>query len=104
MDNMELINFRTDKSQIKELTELQHLENLDKSTAARKAFELGINEWKRQEALSLISQGKISIGKASEFLAIPIYQVLELIKERKTTFISITDDELDKQVIAVKRK
>lgn len=100
---MELITFRVDKNLVNDLKLLQKYDDLDKSSAARKAFELGVFEWKKREAIKLILKGKISIGKASELIGISLYELLEIFKERKIDFISVTEQELDKEVKAAKR-
>jgi predicted HTH domain antitoxin len=102
--DMELITFRAEKKLAKELAELQRHESLDRSSAARKAFELGINEWKKQEAIRLILQGKLSLGRAAEILGIPLYGLLELLRERKVDFISMTAEDMGREATAAKRR
>ena len=99
----EMISFRADKKVAKELAEVQKYEYVDRSTAARKVFELGIAEWKKQEAIKLIVEGKISLGKAAKMLGIPLYQIIELLKQRKVTFISMTEQEIEREFGAAKR-
>ncbi|MBI5046280.1 hypothetical protein HZC07_00935, partial [Candidatus Micrarchaeota archaeon] len=66
----EILTFRVDKKAVQELGEVQKYEDLDKSSAARKIFGLGITEWKKQEAIKLIVEGRISLGKAAKILNI----------------------------------
>lgn len=98
-----LITFRTEKQLAKELEEIQKYEHIDRSTAARKVFELGVHEWKKQEAIRLIVEGKISLGKAAKVLGIALFELIELLNERKVDFISISETEIDREVQAAAR-
>jgi len=102
MADTNIITFRAEKKLAEELTKLQTYENLDRSTAARKAFELGLHEWKKQEAIKLILAGKISIDRAAEMLGLSLYKLIELLEEKRIDFISLNSEELDREVVAAK--
>jgi len=102
MANADIITFRAERDLTKDLAILQSYENLDRSSAARKAFELGINEWKKLEAIKLILDGKISLGKAAKMLNIHLYELITLLQEKKIDFISLTEEGIGREAAAAK--
>ena len=99
----ELVSFRTDKKFVKELKHVQEEEHLDKSSTARKIFELGLFEWKKEDVIKHLLKGKISISKAAKLLGVSYYQMLEILREKKATFITASKEQLGKEVETAKR-
>ena len=99
----ELVSFRTDKKLVKELKHLQEEERLDKSSAIRKVFELGLFEWKKEDVLRHLLTGRISLSKAAAMLGVPYDQILEILRERKMPFIDITKADIEEEAEAAKR-
>ena len=77
---------------------LMHHEHLDKSAAARKVIALGLAEWRKQEALELIRRGKLTVSAAAKFAGMSIWEMLELIREKKISYIHISKQELEKEL------
>ena len=82
----------------KELEYVMKVEDLDKSAAARKMIEKGIGEWKKDEALKKLAQGKYSLSAAAEMAGISVWEMADLVKARKVHFIRISDEELKKEI------
>ena len=55
----------------------------DRSTVIRELLALGLNQYMIEDALTLYSEGTISMGKASEMADVSIWKFLDVMKERK---------------------
>lgn len=77
-------------------------EKLDKSTTTRKLLELGIAEWRRERAIDLLRHGKATLAKAAEIAGISIYEMIELVKEKKIDYIHIAGEELEEDLRLLK--
>lgn len=66
-----------------EIEKLARLKDTDKSKLIRDLLVLGIKEKKLQYLLSLYSKGKISKAKAARLLGISLWEIMEIIAERK---------------------
>lgn len=58
-------------------------ERTDKSAAARKLLERGLSEWKKDRALALLADGKVTVWKAASIAGISLWEMVDLIKEKK---------------------
>lgn len=67
----------------KELERLARLKDTDKSKLIRDLIILGIKEKKIQEALYMYSKGKISMAKAARLADLSLWEMMEIIAERK---------------------
>lgn len=85
------------------LKELMEGERLDKSSAARKAIELGLAEWKKENAARQLRDGKISIGRAARLAGLSIWEMLDLVKERKIDYVSFSKTELQDELALLAR-
>ncbi|WP_053948990.1 UPF0175 family protein [Halolamina sediminis] len=68
-------------------------ENLDRSTAVRKLLTEGLDEWRREQALERLANGKISFSKAAEMAGMSVWDFAQLAKERDITWVD--DDHVD---------
>lgn len=68
------------KKDIEIFTEEEKLEQT--SEAARKLLAIGLEEWRKDKALKLLEEGKITISKAAEITKLNIWDVVLLIKEK----------------------
>jgi predicted DNA-binding protein len=50
----------------KEILEVVEREKLDKATVVRTLLETGIVEWRKQTALELLRDGKVTFAKAAD--------------------------------------
>lgn len=76
----------------KELKYFAREEKLDQtSDAARKLISLGMENWRKEKALRLFSEGKISFTKAAHMTQISVWEWAELIRERKIVWIKNRD-------------
>jgi predicted HTH domain antitoxin len=80
------------------LEKIMKEEKLDKSTTTRRILERGIAEWRKERALDLLKKGKVTLVKAAEIAGISIYEMMELVNEKKIDYIHITEEELEKEI------
>ena len=84
------------------LKEIMIEERLDKSATTRKILELGICEWRKEKALKLLREKKVTLTKAAELAGISVFDFIELVKSVHLDYIYITNDELDKESVLAK--
>ena len=68
------------KQEIELFTEEEKLEQV--SEAARKLLAMGLEEWRKERALKLLSEGKITLSKAAKISKISVWEMVILIKEK----------------------
>ena len=73
----ETVSIRLKDKEIRFIEELSKKQNIDKSTAARELIEYG----KIYLILKLYKEGKMSLGKISKELGMPISEAIDLLSE-----------------------
>ncbi len=63
-------------------------ENIEKSGAVRKLLISGLEEWKRDKALKLLSEGRVSMARAAHIAGMDIWEFSELVKRTGTVWVS----------------
>jgi predicted HTH domain antitoxin len=81
----------------KEIQEVIEREGLDKATAVRTLLELGIGEWRRQTALELLRDGKVTFAKAAEIAKLSLWEFADLVKQRNIQWVRYTPEEIEKE-------
>ncbi len=74
------IGARVPKEVIRHLSEFMEVEGVDKSTAIRRVLEKGMSEWRKERALKLLGEGKVTFLKAVE-ADISVYELMELVRQ-----------------------
>lgn len=69
-----------------------------KSEAARKLIEVGLQQWKIETALEKFAEGKITLNKAAEIAEVNVWQFMTLVKERKIVWVKTKKEELEKDI------
>lgn len=92
---METMAVRIPKKIEKELALIIEKEGVDRSTALRKMLEKGIKEWKKELALKLLGEGKITLWKAAKIAGLTIWEMLDLIEEKRIILPIKADDVID---------
>lgn len=77
-------------------------ERLDKSSATRKILEMGISKWRKEKAIELLRKGRVTLAKAAQIAGISIYEMIEVVREKKIDYIHITSEDLEKEIRAAK--
>ena len=86
-----------------QLAEFMRLEGVDKSTAVRKILERGISEWRVERALKLLGEGKITFARAAELAGISLWELADLVRERKVEWVHLTPREIEREFKLAKR-
>jgi len=81
----------------KEIQEVVEREGLDKATAVRTLFELGIGEWRKQTALELLREGKATFAKTAEMAELSLWEFADLVKQRNIEWVRYTLEEIEKE-------
>lgn len=79
---MKTVAVRIPREIEKELKVIIETEGLDKSTAFRKILEKGLKEWKKELALKLLQEGKVTLWKSAKIAGLSIWEMLDLIEKR----------------------
>lgn len=85
------------------LAEFMMLEGVDKSTAVRKILERGISEWRRERALKLLGEGKVTFARAAELADVSLWELAELVRERKVEWVHLTPREIEREFKLAKK-
>jgi predicted HTH domain antitoxin len=91
----------------KEILEVVEREKLDKATAVRTLLEMGIAEWRKQTALELLRDGKVTFARAAEMAKLSLWEFADLVKQRNVEWVRYTPDEIEGEITeasAVKSK
>ena len=81
----------------REIQEVVMREGLDKATAVRSLLELGIGEWRKQKALELLRDGRVTFAKAAEMAKLSFWEFADLIKQRNIEWVRHTPEEIEKE-------
>ncbi len=98
------ISARVPKELYDDLESFVKTEQTDKSTATRKLLERGLSEWKREKALALLAEGKVTVWKAALIAGVSVWEMVDLIKEKKVTLPIRAEDILSDLKAAIEEK
>ncbi len=83
---MKTASFRLKEDQERELEELARKLKIDKSAAARRIIDVGLKEYKKQEALNKIREKKWTIWKAASYCGESYRSFLSLLRSHNIPF------------------
>ncbi|MEM2130814.1 MAG: UPF0175 family protein [Candidatus Bathyarchaeia archaeon] len=81
----------------KEILEVVERAKSDKATVVRNLLELGIAEWRKQTALELLRDGKVTFAKAAEVAKLSLWEFADLVKQRNVEWVRFTPEEIEKE-------
>jgi predicted HTH domain antitoxin len=82
----------------KEILEVAEREKLDKATVVRTLLEMGIVEWRKQTALDLLRDGKVTFAKAAEMAKLSLWELADLVKQRNIEWVRYTPEEIEREI------
>ena len=82
----------------KEILEVVERAKLDKATVVRNLLELGIAEWRKQTALELLRDGKVTFAKAAEIAKLSLWEFADLVKQRNVEWVRFSPEEIKKEL------
>lgn len=62
-------------------------EHLEKSASIRKLLAEGVQHWKKERALRLLEEGKITLLKAAEMSGIPVWELADIVQEKGIVWV-----------------
>ncbi len=93
---MALISTRIPDELEKELEWYANKENIGKTIALRKALNKGLKEIKLEHALEQYKKGKITLMKAAEMSDMPLWEILDIVRDRRIPlYYTLKDAEED---------
>lgn len=78
-----------------ELDEYVEEEDLERSVAVRKLLSEGLDDWRRERALSLLKDGKLSFSRAAEMAGMDVWSFAELAEEENVVWVADADEDLE---------
>ncbi|MCS4542258.1 MAG: UPF0175 family protein [Euryarchaeota archaeon] len=87
----------------RQLIEYMKIEKIDKSTAVRKMLEKGISEWRKERALQLLKDSKVTFAKAAELAGISSWEMLDLVKQKRIEWVHLTPQEIEEEFKLAKK-
>lgn len=82
----------------KEILEVAKRLKLDKATVVRRLLEMGISEWRKQTALDLLRNGKITFAKAAEIAKLSLWEFADLVKQHGVEWVGYMPEEVEKEL------
>lgn len=96
---MGTIAARVDKKVERSISDVMKTEGIDKSSTLRKLLEKGINQWRLERAIDALRSGKATISKAAEIAGISLYEMVDIVREKKMDYIHISKADLEEDVL-----
>ena len=88
----------------KDLEEIEKEEKTDRATVVRKLLAKAIAEWKLEKALTLYCDGKITLWKAAKIAGLSLWEMMDIVRERKVPFRYAYEDFREDFETALKEK
>ncbi len=79
---MEVITIRIDEDNFKDLQEIEKQEKADRAAVTRKLLAYAIQEWKINNAIKLIQEGKITFRRAAKIIGCTYADFINLMEKR----------------------
>lgn len=89
------LNIRVPIELMAELDAVAREEELERTVVARRLLREGIRRWKLEHALRLYERDEVTKGRAAEIAGISLYDMLDIIQQRKIPSHYSLDDALE---------
>ena len=90
---------RVDKRVERFISDIMKTDGLDKSSTLRKLLEKGINQWRLERAIDALRSGKATLSKAAEMAGISLYEMVDIVREKKIDYIHISKADLEEDLL-----
>ena len=88
----EVIASRVPPILVEYLKKYEQAENVDRSTAIRKLLQMGLEEWKRQNAVNLYQRSKVTLARAAEEAGLSVREMMVYLRQGKIAIQYDIDD------------
>jgi len=85
------VSARIPRDMEQEVEALMREEHLEKSAALRKILHMGLDGYRRERALRLLSERKVTLSKAAEVAKVSIWEMMSMARDRRIGWV---DDDL----------
>ena len=99
---MALISTRIPEDIDKELTWYADKERIGRTIALRKILEIGLKQIKIEYVLDLYKRGKITLMMAAEIAELSLWEILDIVKERRIP-MNYTLEDIEKDLEVIKK-
>ncbi len=99
-----VLSVKLDEEKLKIIDEIAKEEKSDRSSVTRKLLELGIKQWMIEKAIQLVLSGKVSVWKASQIAQVSLREFLDILHERKISWIKISPEEIERELKWITKK
>jgi len=82
----EVVSTRVPDDMAKDLDEIEKEEKTDRATVVRKLLARAISDWKLERALKLYGDGKVTLWKAAAIAGLSLWEMIEIVRQRKIPF------------------
>lgn len=92
------ISVRLEKPFLQTLSKVEKKWHTDRSEAIRRLLNSALEEWKKEQALEKVREHKLSVGKAAEECGIPLWEMLDLLKQKDIDWTGYSEKDLKKDL------
>jgi predicted HTH domain antitoxin len=92
------ISVRLEKPTLHVLTQVEKEWHTDRSEVIRRLLDKALKEWKIENALEKIREQKLSVGKAAETCGLPLWVMLDLVRQRSIDWTGYSQKDLEKDL------
>ena len=96
---MKRLAVRVPEETVMEIQEMAEHEKLDKATAVRALLLRGIDDWKKETALKLLQEGKVTFTKAAEMARLSLWEFSDLVKGSSVNWVRYTPGEVEREAV-----
>lgn len=100
----ETISVRLDKDILKDLSKIEKRWRADRSESVRRLLAEAIHSHKIKNALEMLRQHKISIGKAAEDCGVSLWEMLDIARQENIGWTAYSKSDLEKDLKALEGK
>jgi len=100
----EIVSTRVPADLARDLRKIEEVEKADRATVVRKLLAASVAEWKKEYALKLYSQGRVTLWRAARLAEVTLREMMELAAERGIEFKYTLKDLDEDLAVALKEK
>jgi predicted HTH domain antitoxin len=83
MRKVRMVGARLPRDLVRDLEQIEQVEQADRSTTVRKLLARAIGEWKLEHNARLYGDGKITLARAARDAGVSIWEMMDYVRSRK---------------------
>ena len=88
----DVVSTRVSDDMARDLEEIELEEKTDRASVVRRLLSRAIAEWKLERALALYRDGKVTLWRAAKVAGLSLWEMVEVVGERKIPFRYAVED------------